>query len=67
VNKLALAINLLHLNTDKRLYEIKDKKMADGSIDLNVKPTIEIDVGQTFGIESNMKVINSIETQLLRF
>ncbi|MDA0362424.1 MAG: cobaltochelatase subunit CobS [Proteobacteria bacterium] len=31
--------------------------MADGSIDLNVKPTIEIDVGQTFGIESNMKVM----------
>ena len=31
--------------------------MADEGIDANVKPTIEINVGKTFGIESNMKVM----------
>ena len=30
--------------------------MADGSIDLNSKPTKEIDVSKVFGFESNMKV-----------
>ena len=30
--------------------------MADGSIDLNSKPTKEIDVSKVFGFESSMKV-----------
>ncbi len=30
--------------------------MADGSIDLNVKPTEDISVREVFGIDSDMKV-----------
>ncbi|NNK78276.1 MAG: cobaltochelatase subunit CobS, partial [Litoreibacter sp.] len=30
--------------------------MADGNMDLGMKPTEEIDVGEVFGFESNMKV-----------